>query len=202
MKTDTAAAIRQLLSAAAARRTGEKGAFAGMTGTTCGFTDNWFIGFNDRYTWGVRIGYDRPREIFPNAFAGKTALPIWKDIAGAIPSGNPEADSLFKQLPESIVCLESGACAGSHCREAGHNLVALPAYFRHEFGSTSTPVCKIDRKVPKLAEAEKEEPAIRAVPVGTAPSPWKRPEVSGPVIPTEPVVANQKSLRELFARNP
>jgi len=53
---------------------------AGKTGTTNDFQDAWFVGFDDRYTCGVWVGFDQPRKIVSGGTGAELALPIWVDI--------------------------------------------------------------------------------------------------------------------------
>jgi len=53
---------------------------AGKTGTTNDYQDAWFVGFDDRLTCGVWVGFDKPRKIMPGGTGGELALPIWVDI--------------------------------------------------------------------------------------------------------------------------
>ena len=49
----------------------------GKTGTTNDFVDAWFVGFTPRLLAGVWIGFDQPRTILPNGYAGELAVPVW-----------------------------------------------------------------------------------------------------------------------------
>lgn len=71
---------------------------AGKTGTTNEYKDSWFVGYTDRYTTSVWVGYDMPREIAGMrgaAFSGE----IWKSFMEALhgqpsgPEGGPEGAS-------------------------------------------------------------------------------------------------------------
>jgi penicillin-binding protein 1A len=53
---------------------------AGKTGTTNDEKDVWFIGFSPDLVCGVYLGYDKPREIAPNATGGDMAAPIVRDF--------------------------------------------------------------------------------------------------------------------------
>ena len=50
---------------------------AGKTGTTSDFADAWFVGFTPHLVTGVWVGFDQPKTIVPNGFAGDLAVPIW-----------------------------------------------------------------------------------------------------------------------------
>lgn len=53
---------------------------AGKTGTTDGYTDAWFIGFNPTYTTGVWIGFDSKISLGKHEYGGIAALPVWMDF--------------------------------------------------------------------------------------------------------------------------
>lgn len=62
---------------------GLRGSAAGKTGTTNNFVDAWFLGFDNRLTCGVWVGFDQPRTIRPGGYGATLALPIWVDIIQA-----------------------------------------------------------------------------------------------------------------------
>lgn len=55
---------------------GEGGARKGKSGTTPGFTDVWYFGFDEDYTWGTWLGRDSFIAIHPLAFGGVLARPL------------------------------------------------------------------------------------------------------------------------------
>lgn len=126
---------------------GLKGAVAGKNGTAYDFTDNWFIGYNGGFTWGVWIGFDRPQTIYPGAFSKETALPIWLTMAPALdtPGDFPMPKGMFREA----TCLVSGHRATDRCRNAGPDsiVVDLPAAApsRQEIAraNTSTDPCPV-----------------------------------------------------------
>lgn len=65
---------------AAAAALGYKGRAAGKTGTTNGYRDAWFIGFNDEITCGVWVGFDKPTTIMEHGYGATLALPLWVQI--------------------------------------------------------------------------------------------------------------------------
>ena len=50
---------------------------AGKTGTTNDYVDAWFVGFTPHLVTGVWVGFDKPRTIISNGFAGELAVPMW-----------------------------------------------------------------------------------------------------------------------------
>ncbi|MDX2080894.1 MAG: PBP1A family penicillin-binding protein [Terrimicrobiaceae bacterium] len=66
-----------------ARTFGLRHRAAGKTGTTNNYQDAWFVGFDDRLTCGVWVGFDQPKTIRKGGYGGQLALPIWVDIVEA-----------------------------------------------------------------------------------------------------------------------
>ena len=50
---------------------------AGKTGTTNDYHDAWFVGFTPQLVTGVWIGFDQPKTIIRNGYAGEVAVPFW-----------------------------------------------------------------------------------------------------------------------------
>ncbi len=69
--------------AARAREFGLRHRAAGKTGTTNNFVDAWFVGFDDKLTCGVWVGFDQPKPIRPGGYGSALALPIWVDVVEA-----------------------------------------------------------------------------------------------------------------------
>lgn len=57
-----------------------KGEIAGKTGTTNNFKDCWFAGYTSAMTAVVWVGLDRPKQILPQGYASRIALPVWGHI--------------------------------------------------------------------------------------------------------------------------
>ena len=60
-----------------ARQEGFTHPAAGKTGTTNDYVDAWFVGFTPHLVTGVWVGFDKPRTIIANGFAGELAVPLW-----------------------------------------------------------------------------------------------------------------------------
>jgi len=91
---------------------------AGKTGTAYGFTDVWFLGYNDRLTCGVWMGFDRPKQIFRGAFSRDLALPVWVDVMNASREDFPSAPLKAPVTVEQVeVCRLSGELATDKCLE-------------------------------------------------------------------------------------
>lgn len=91
---------------------------AGKTGTAYGFTDVWFVGYNNRLTCGVWMGFDRPKQIFRGAFGRDLALPVWVDVMNASRDDFPSAPLKAPVTVEQVqVCRISGELAADKCVE-------------------------------------------------------------------------------------
>jgi penicillin-binding protein 1A len=92
---------------------------AGKTGTTNEFHDAWFVGFTPSLVAGVWVGFDQPRTIFPEAFAGEVAVPMWTGFMKAATKGDkPRWLRAPKGLTTASVCRLSGQLARSGCEHA------------------------------------------------------------------------------------
>lgn len=87
--------------------------FAGKSGTSYESVDNWFIGYNADYTWGVWVGFDDPKPIYENAFGSDTALPIWLSLASSL--GSEKSLPLAPSMQKDLVCLATGKQATEFC---------------------------------------------------------------------------------------
>jgi membrane peptidoglycan carboxypeptidase len=89
---------------------------AGKSGTAYGFTDTYFIGYTDKVTCGVWVGFDKPTKIYRGAFGKDLALPIWSKIMNATAQSFPPA-ALQKPniLKEVEICRTSGLLTSPRC---------------------------------------------------------------------------------------
>ncbi len=87
---------------------------AGKGGTTHGFTDGWFVGYNKVVTCAVWVGFDSPQEIHRRAFSRNIAMPIWVDLMNALPQSplTEPADCTSHKI-----CLRTGLSATADCVE-------------------------------------------------------------------------------------
>lgn len=123
----TATIVRSLLETAVnkgtgntVRKTGYTGYAAGKTGTTNGYRDAWFVGFNKRYTSAVWVGYDRPSlSLGPGQAGAGVAAPIWANfqnrVAAAIAEDEPHLKTAV--LSEVLYCATNGLPVRGNCDE-------------------------------------------------------------------------------------
>ncbi len=116
--------------------------FAGTAGTSYEFVDNWFIGYDADYTWGVWIGFDEPKPIFENAFGSETAYPVWHSLASSLASTQPIP--LSNEFANNRVCLLSGDPATEFCQHTddGNLVTQLP---NEAVDGTTPEPCQIHR---------------------------------------------------------
>jgi membrane carboxypeptidase/penicillin-binding protein len=92
---------------------------AGKTGTTNDFVDAWFVGFTPGLVAGVWVGFDTPRTIIKNGFAGQLAVPMWARFMTA--ATRNDAPARFKPPRDVVgvdVCRLSGSLPETGCRNA------------------------------------------------------------------------------------
>ena len=100
-----------------ARRVGFTLPAAGKTGTTNDYRDAWFIGFTPHLAAGVWIGYDMPRTIIANGYAGEIAVPLWgRFMAAATRNDKPDRFAVPSSVVPVTVCRLSGKLATDGCR--------------------------------------------------------------------------------------
>ena len=102
------------------RKSGYKGYAAGKTGTTNGYRDAWFVGFNRRYTAAVWVGYDRPSlSLGPGQAGAGVAAPIWASFQNRISQTIAGEEPYLRStnLTEVTYCLSNGLPARESCQE-------------------------------------------------------------------------------------
>lgn len=123
----TAWQVHSMMSDSLARGTGSKAVTdygltvsgaAGKTGTAYNFTDVWFLGYTDRITCGVWMGYDKPAQIYRGAFSSDLALPVWVDVMNAARNDFPATPLKAPLTVEKVeICRVSGQLATDKCVE-------------------------------------------------------------------------------------
>jgi penicillin-binding protein 1A len=89
---------------------------AGKTGTTNDYVDAWFVGFTPRVVTGVWIGFDQPKTIIANGYAGELAVPMWTAFMKTATRGH-KAEWLEKPANVTAVnvCRVSGKLPNGGC---------------------------------------------------------------------------------------
>jgi penicillin-binding protein 1A len=171
----TAWQVHSLMTDSLARGTGDRAmtdyglavaGAAGKTGTAYGFTDVWYLGYSDRLTCGVWMGFDRPKQIFRGAFGRDLALPVWVDVMN---SSRKEFPSTVMKPPVTVeqveVCRLSGEAATDKCVEKvrgldGREVSESTVYTEYaRLGKAPTTACPLHSGGPKsfVKEFQEEE---------------------------------------------
>jgi len=102
-----------------ARRVGFTLPAAGKTGTTNDYHDAWFVGFTPHLVAGVWIGYDMPRTIIANGYAGELAVPLWgRFMAAATRNDKPDRFAMPSTVVPVTICRVSGKLPTDACDSA------------------------------------------------------------------------------------
>ena len=102
-----------------ARRVGFTLPAAGKTGTTNDYRDAWFVGFTPHLVTGVWIGYDMPRTIIANGYAGELAVPLWgRFMAAATRNDKPDRFTMPATVVPVTICRLSGKLPTAGCESA------------------------------------------------------------------------------------
>ena len=122
-----------------ARRVGFVLPAAGKTGTTNDYVDAWFVGYTPKVVTGVWIGFDQPKTIIRDGYAGDIAVPLWGRFMKAATKGDrPE---WFKPPPGLVgisICRVSGQLPNAGCSdvevvsdtgEVTHRSMVITDYF-------------------------------------------------------------------------
>ena len=101
-----------------ARNVGFKLPAAGKTGTTNEYRDAWFVGYTPHLAAGVWVGYDQPRTIIGQGYAGTLAVPMWgRFMAAATRNDKPDAFKAPRTVSSATICRLSGKLAAGGCRD-------------------------------------------------------------------------------------
>jgi 1A family penicillin-binding protein len=89
---------------------------AGKTGTTNDYLDAWFVGFTPHLVTGVWLGFDQPKTIVSNGYAGELAVPIWGGFMKVATKGDKAE---WFDRPSNVVginvCRVSGKLPNAGC---------------------------------------------------------------------------------------
>ena len=118
-----------------ARQEGFTHPAAGKTGTTNDYVDAWFVGFTPHLVTGVWVGFDKPRTIIANGFAGELAVPMWaRFMKQATATDKPDAFKPPEGLTAVAVCRLSGRLPNAACDRI------ITEYFAR--GTVPTEICE------------------------------------------------------------
>lgn len=89
---------------------------AGKTGTTNDYHDVWFVGYTPTTVTGVWMGFDQPRQIIVNGYAGELAVPLWASVMAVATDGDkPEAFKRPAGVTGVTICRITGKRAVEGC---------------------------------------------------------------------------------------
>ncbi len=123
---------------------------AGKTGTTNEDTNVWFVGFTPDLVAAVWFGFDRPKQIFPNATGGGHAAPVWGRFMRSVYVSDSDSVPPLRPtpqpwtMPETLLALqidgETGKLATEWCpmnRQRVYTEYFVP-------GTEPTEACELD----------------------------------------------------------
>ena len=201
-----------------ARQSGFTLPAAGKTGTTNDYVDAWFVGFTPRLVTGVWVGFDQPKTIVSNGYAGDLTVPIWAGFMKVATRGD-KAD--WFERPSTVVgvnvCRVSGRLPNSGCAsvvssdEYG-NLIGKSMIYTDYFvkGTQPNSVCPVHTSYYISTEASDSParspaavvPGVRATPmpstIGTT-GIMPAPPVTGGVV-EKPAETSQPKKRGFWGR--
>ncbi|HEV3484708.1 MAG TPA: penicillin-binding transpeptidase domain-containing protein, partial [Vicinamibacterales bacterium] len=185
---------------------------AGKTGTTNDYVDAWFVGFTPRVVTGVWIGFDKPRSIIANGYAGELAVPLWASFMKTATKGH-KADWFDRpsDVVSANVCRVSGRLPNAGCHSVATvssdgwtttRSMVYAEYFKR--GTQPSGVCPIHTQpayvealasgvgedIPRPASGDATESAPPAPAATTgSPTPAPQPAQVSPAASTEAAVA-------------
>ena len=114
-----ASMLQDVINAGTAYRARQSGFMlpaAGKTGTTNDYNDAWFVGFTPKLVTGVWIGFDQPKTIIRNGYAGEIAVPLWGSFMKvATKEDKPEWLARPASVTSANVCRISGKLPNGGC---------------------------------------------------------------------------------------
>ena len=165
-----------------ARQMGFRLPAAGKTGTTNDYQDAWFIGYTPGLLAGVWVGFDQPRPIVRDGYAGDVAVPLWARFMTAATKGDkPKWYTPPRGLSPARVCRISGQLATPGCdhvpvlNDEGQSEERAYSYTEYFVrGSGPTGYCPLHEQRFVFGGAT-DWPGGRAVAAGAAPEAAGRP---------------------------
>lgn len=165
---------------------------AGKTGTSDHQVDGWFIGYTQKYTMGIWMGYNHQQPIDLNNYGLKFAL--WNDIMDPVLAQNePHAAPFVRPtgIVQMSICDKSGQLPNQLCNTAG---TVYPELFLQ--GTEPTATDSVHVQVKYVTYAGKRYLATTNTPPGDVRTgvflnpPWPVPNVktadSALYVPTQP----------------
>jgi 1A family penicillin-binding protein len=199
---------------------------AGKTGTTNDYVDAWFVGFTPHLVTGVWIGFDQPKTIVRNGYAGELAVPVWANFMKVATKGDkPDWYDRPSTVAALNVCRVSGKLPTGGCEDVqvvtrdgfveNRSMVYTEYFVR---GTQPTTECELhsapsfldrlagifgkdnDRTpVPAEEVGISVPPATSSKPKPPPPPPPAPPTASAPA-PEEPAAEEPKKKRGFWAR--
>ena len=163
------------------RQEGFKLPAAGKTGTTNDYVDAWFVGFTPHLVTGVWVGFDKPRTIISNGFAGELAVPMWARFMKQATEGDkPDAFKAPEGLVSAAICRLSGKRPNGLCDRV------ITEYFAR--GAVPTQLCDVHTFFSDTGQLAAAQPGgvVITSSSGSAPAPPTAARADAPV----PVVAS------------
>jgi penicillin-binding protein 1A len=201
-----------------ARRVGFTLPAAGKTGTTNEYRDAWFVGYTPHLATGVWIGYDQPRTIMRDGYAGDLAVPLWGRFMSAATRGDkPDTFKAPRTVTTATICRitgkrATGDCYGAESVDRNGDIVAGRTVYTEYFvrGSEPDEYCPFHKHVslPNMIFAasapQVPRPAAVAapevsVPIATAATVGEAPPTEA-VAPTTAAKAAQAPKRGFWGR--
>jgi 1A family penicillin-binding protein len=169
-----------------ARQEGFTHPAAGKTGTTNDYVDAWFVGFTPRLVTGVWVGFDKPRTIIANGFAGELAVPMWARFMKQATAGDkPAAFKAPQGLVAVGVCRVSGQLPNGLCDRV------VTEYFAR--GSGPTQICQQHSYFTGSPQIASAYPGGVAPAVVDAPPPARTADQAVPPRAPDAAMASDKS---------
>jgi len=187
---------------------------AGKTGTTNDYNDAWFVGFTPKLVTGVWIGFDQPKTIIRNGYAGEIAVPLWGSFMKvATKEDKPEWFARPASVTSANVCRISGKLPNGGCDHVEvinrDGMVETRSMIYTEYfvkGTQPTTVCPLHEPrsfMDAIAGVFGKDSGPPPMPVGAtglpAPSTPERPSSSAPAAQPAPATTAARPGEESAA---
>ena len=179
-----------------ARQTGFVLPAAGKTGTTNDYVDAWFVGFTPHLVTGVWVGFDQPKTIVSNGYAGELAVPIWAGFMKTATKGDkPDWFEKPANVIGVTVCRVSGKLPNAGCAsvqtvdefgEVQTKSMLYTDYFVK--GTQPTTACPVHQTNTIFADATMPAAAVPTGDRGALPAPQPQPTSGVAAPPADPPI--------------